>query len=169
MASRIANARLTHKNAFHAVSKEQFERAVAELDAGIPALQEHEILVGLRRIVALKGDAHTAFAPPENFRRYPLTLYWFGNDLRVLRTTVSYQRALGTRVVGVGGLSLAEVVARVNTLVPHENDQFVRYSNVGLITLSEMLQALKIVPDSQRTVPRRGHLQAGRRGTMEAG
>jgi hypothetical protein len=139
-----------HKNAFHTVSKEQFERAVAELDAAILALQEHEILVGLRRIVALIGDAHTALAPPENFHRYPLTLYWFGNDLRVLRTTASYKRALGARVVGVGGLGLAEMVARVNTLVPHENDQFVRYSDVSVMPLAEVLQALKIVPGLQR-------------------
>lgn len=139
-----------HKNAFHTVSKEQFERAVAELDAAIPSLQEHEILVGLRRIVAMIGDAHTALAPPTNFHRYPLTLYWFGNDLRVLRTTASYKRALGARVVGVGGLSLAEAIAKVNTLVPHENDQFVRYADVSLMPLAEVLQALKIVPDLQR-------------------
>jgi len=139
-----------HKNAFHTVSKEQFERAVAELDAAIPALQEHEILVGLRRIAAMIGDAHTALAPPINFHRYPLTLYWFGNDLRVLRTTGSYKRALGARVVGVGGLSLAEATDKVNTLVPHENDQFVRYSDVSILPLAEVLQALKIVPDLQR-------------------
>jgi len=138
-----------HKNAFHTVSKERFEHAVAELNAAIPSLQEHEILVGLRRIVALIGDAHTAVAPPENFHRFPVTLYWFGNDLRVIRTTAGYQRALGTRLVGVGELSLAEVVARVNTLVAHENDQFVRYADVSLMPLAEVLQALKIVPNLQ--------------------
>ena len=54
-----------HKNAFHTVSKEQFERAVAELDAAILSLQEHEILVSLRRITAMIGDAHTALAPQQ--------------------------------------------------------------------------------------------------------
>lgn len=139
-----------HKNAFHTVSKERFESAVAELDAAIPSLQEHQILVGLRRIVAMIGDAHTALAPPENFHRYPLTLYWFGSDLRVLRTTQRYRRALGARVVGVGTLPLAQVVARVDTLVPHENDQFVRYSDVSYMPLAEVLQALKVVPDLER-------------------
>ena len=136
-----------HKNAFHTVSKEQFERAVAELDAAIPSLREHEILVGLRRITALVGDAHTALAPAQSFNRYPLTLYWFGNDLRVLRTTADYKRALGTRVFGIGGLSLAEATARINTLVPRETGQFLRYSNVSLMPLAEVLHALKIAPD----------------------
>ena len=136
-----------HKNAFHTVSKEQFERAVAELYAAIPSLREHEILVGLRRITAMVGDAHTALAPAQTFNRYPLTLYWFGNDLRVLRTTADYKRALGARVVGIGGLSLSEATARVNTLVPRETGQFLRYSSVSLMSLAEVLHALKIAPD----------------------
>lgn len=51
-----------HKNAFHAVTREQFLRAVAALDAAIPSLQDHEIRLGLQRIVAMVGDAHTALA-----------------------------------------------------------------------------------------------------------
>ena len=139
-----------HKNAFHSVSKEQFERAVADLDTAIPSLQEHEILVGLRRIVAMVGDAHTALAPPRTFSPYPLTLHWFGNDLRVLRTTTEYKRALGTRVVGIGDLSLAEAAARINTIIPRESDQFLRYSNVSYMPLAEVLHALKIVPSVQQ-------------------
>lgn len=139
-----------HKNAFHTVSKGQFERAIAELDAAIPSLQEHEILVGLRRIIAMIGDAHTALAPPKTFNRYLLTLYWFGNDLRVLRTTAEYKRALGTRVVGVGRLTLAEAMALVNTLIPRENEQFLRYGNTSLLPFAEVLHALKIAPDLKR-------------------
>ena len=136
-----------HKNAFHTVSKEQFERAVAELDAAIPTLQEHEILVGLRRIAAMVGDAHTALAPQQGFNRYPLTLSWFGNDLRVLRTSADYKRALGARVVGIGALTLAEATSRINTLIPRETEQFLRYSNVSLMPYAEILHALKIAPE----------------------
>jgi hypothetical protein len=138
-----------HKNAFHTVSKDQFEQAVAAFDAAIPSLAEHEILVGLRRIVAMIGDAHTALAPPENFHRYPLTLYRFGGDVRVVRTTSNYKLALGARVVGVGSLSIAEATARVDTLIPHENDQFVRYSDVSMMPFAEVLQALGIVGNLQ--------------------
>ena len=68
-----------HKNAFHTVSREQFERAVAELSAAIPSLQDHEIQVGLMKIVAMVGDAHTELSGfGGTFRRFPLNLYWFG-------------------------------------------------------------------------------------------
>jgi hypothetical protein len=138
-----------HKNAFHTVSKDQFQQAVLALDAAIPSLAEHEILIGLRRIVAMVGDAHTALAPPENFHRYPLTLYRFGDNVRVVRTTSNYKTALGARVVGIGSLSIAEASAKIDTLVPHETDQFVRGSDVSLMPLAEVLHALKIVPDLQ--------------------
>ena len=138
-----------HKNAFHTVTKDQFERAIAEFGASLPTLQEHEIQIGLRRIVAMIGDAHTALAPPEGFHRYPLTLYWFGRDLRVIRTTSGYKAALGTRVVGIGSLIIVDARAKVDTLVPHESVQFVRYADVSLMPLAEVLHALRIVPDLQ--------------------
>jgi hypothetical protein len=69
--------------------------------------------------------------------------------VRVVRTTSNYKLALGARVVGVGSLSIAEATAKVATLVPHENDQFVRYSDVSFMPLAEVLQALRIVPDLQ--------------------
>lgn len=140
-----------HKNAFHTVTRDQFEKAVAALDVEIPSLEEHQILVGLRRIVAMVGDAHTALAPPQNFHRYPLTLYRFGDDLRVVRTTSNYKAALGARVVGIESLSIAEATAKVDTLVAHENDQFVRYSDVSLIPFAEVLQALGISRDRQHS------------------
>jgi hypothetical protein len=136
-----------HKNAFHTVSRADFEKAVAELNAAIPSLAEHEILVALRRVIAMVSDAHTSLEPAKNFDRYPLTLYWFGGDLRVLRTSAEYKQALGARVVGIGDLSLAEATTRINTLVAHENTQFVRYADVSLMPFAEILAALKIVPD----------------------
>ena len=137
-----------HKNAFHAVSRETFERAVAELDAAIPALQEFEIIVRLQQIIAMVGDAHTSLStfPPKTFRRYPLTLSWFGNDLRVTRTTTAYRPALGGRVLRIGDLSVAEASERVSHLVPHENDYWVRYVSVGSMTSPEVLFTLKILP-----------------------
>lgn len=74
-----------HKNLFHTVSREQFERAVAELDAAIPTLADYQIIVRMLQITAKVGDAHTYVHLPQTFKLYPLSLYWFGSDLRVVR------------------------------------------------------------------------------------
>lgn len=141
-----------HKNAFHTISREAFERAVTELDAAIPSLQEPEIIVRLQQIVAMVGDAHTTFStfPPKTFRRYPLSLVWFGNELRVTRTVAAYRRALGGRVLRVGGLSVEDVSAKVSRLVPQENDYWVRHVSPGYMTSPEVLFTLKILPALER-------------------
>ncbi|MGH7469280.1 MAG: hypothetical protein ACRENP_15105 [Longimicrobiales bacterium] len=98
---------------FHSVAREQFERAVRELDAAIPLLQDHQIVVRLRQITALVGDGHTGVHLPAHFQLLPIALYWFGNDLRVMAATRPYQRALGPRVVQIGGVGIDEVQARI--------------------------------------------------------
>ncbi len=141
-----------HKNAFHSVSRETFERAVAELDAAIPSLQEFEIIVRLQQILAMVGDAHTTFStfPPKTFRRYPLSLVWFGGDLRVTRTVAAYRRALGGRVVRIGESGVADASAKVSRLVPQENDYWARFVSPGYMTSPEVLFTLKILPGIER-------------------
>src|SRR5437899_2745433 len=48
-----------HKNAFHNISRQDFEKAVAELDAALPSLSPSGIVVGMLKITARIGDAHT--------------------------------------------------------------------------------------------------------------
>jgi hypothetical protein len=75
-----------HKNAFHTVSRDQFEKSVADLNARIPSLQSHEIVIGLIAIVASVSDAHTQLSGfGDRFHPFPLNVYWFGSELRVTR------------------------------------------------------------------------------------
>jgi hypothetical protein len=141
-----------HKNVFHTVSREAFERAVAELDAALSSLQEPEIIVRLQQIIAMVGDAHTSFStfPPKTFRRYPITLAWFGGDLRVTRTIGACRRALGARVLKIGEFNIADVNNKVSRLVPQENEYWVRFVGPGYITSPEVLFTLKILPGIER-------------------
>jgi hypothetical protein len=139
-----------HKNAFHTVTRERFAAAVAELDEAIPALRDDEIVVGLLQLIALVGDAVTEIAPPSSFHRYPLSFYWFGNELRVIRAAAPYARALGLRLLRVGEVDAAEAAARVSTLVAHENDNWVRSLGVSYLNTAEVLSALKIFSSPER-------------------
>src|SRR5215510_13208020 len=98
-----------HKNLYHATSREQFERAVAELDGAIPSLQDHQIIVRLQQIAATVGDGHTGVHIPPYFKRYPIGLYWFGRELRVIAAAREYQSSFGMRVVKIGALGIDEV------------------------------------------------------------
>ena len=139
-----------HKNLFHTTSREQFERAVAKLDAAIPTLQDHQIIVGMKQIAASIGDGHTGVHIPPDFRLYPLGLYWFGRELRVTAATREYQTAIGARVVKIGGLDINEVQRRVQSCFPtaeNENEWYVMSTSPFFIVRPEVLQALAVVPD----------------------
>ena len=91
-----------HMNLYHACRSQEFERAVAELDAAIPSLEDHQIVVRLQQIAARVGDGHTGVHLPLYFKLYPIAVYWFGGELRVTAATKAYERALGARVVQIG-------------------------------------------------------------------
>src|SRR4051812_7048466 len=57
-----------HKSLYHSVSREAFAAAIADLDARLPGLQRHEVIVGIMRIVAMVGDGHTNVSPLKDTR-----------------------------------------------------------------------------------------------------
>jgi len=142
-----------HKNLFHAISRTQFEKSVADLSAAIPSLSDHEIIVRLLQITGSVGDGHTGVHIPPTFKRYPLAVFWFGNDLRVAAATKEYERALGTRVVKIGDLSIDQVRARVATCFPsaeNENPWYEMSTGPAFILRPEILHALGIVSNLDR-------------------
>lgn len=140
-----------HKNAFHSVTREQFERAVAELDAQIPNLDDTKIAFGLSRIAAMIGDGHTRLNWHWSYQRVPLSLFWFGKELRVTRTVAAYRRALGARVVKIGGASVDEAFARAQPFVHQgENEWFVKSESAGFMEYPALLYAIGLAPDATR-------------------
>jgi hypothetical protein len=142
-----------HKNLYHATSREQFERAVAELDAAIPSLQYHQIIVRMHQIAATVGDGHTGVNLPPYFKRYPIRLYWFGRELRVIAAAREYQDSLGARVVKIGALSIDEAQSRILSCFPsaeNENEWYVMSTSPAFITVPEVLHALGIAPLLER-------------------
>jgi len=138
-----------HANAFHSVTREQFARAVAELDARIPQLQNSDIVMNVGRIVAMIGDGHTHLRWGRLYREVPLRLFWFGDQLRVTGASAKYRRAIGTRIVEVGGVPVNETYARDLPYIPQEESEgFVRSADADLSTYPAHLHALGLAPDT---------------------
>lgn len=95
-----------HPAAFHNLSEQDFNSAVADLDRRIPALSDQKLEVELIRLVASLGEGHSRVSPPGlpdpmsdvaqvtrfkdprlAFHRLPLQLYRFSDGLYVI-----YQR-----------------------------------------------------------------------------
>lgn len=139
-----------HKNLFHTMTREDFERSVARLDSAIPTLEPHQIVVRMKQITAKVGDGHTGLQIPNSFALYPIVVYWFGSELRVTAAMPEYRRAVGARIVGIGGLEIDEVERRIETTFPsaqNENPWYVLSTSTAHIARPEILHALGIVKD----------------------
>ena len=119
----------THVDAFHAVSREQWERRVAELDRELPVIDRNHFVAGLMRLVAAIGDGHTSLNPllPDNaplgFHGVGARLYAFSDGIFVRSSDPAHRDLVGARVVGVGGVPVEEAFRRVAETVSRDNDE----------------------------------------------
>ena len=135
-----------HKNAFHSVSRREFERAVTELDRAIPSLQDHEIIVGFRRILALIGDGHTnIFGWESSFHRYPFRFFRFSDGYYVTRATSEYNKLLGAHLVKIGNLDMDKAFEAVTTLLPKgEGEMYLWHYAPVYLSFAEVQHALRM-------------------------
>ena len=140
-----------HRNLFHAVPRERFGAAVRELDARIPSLARHQIIVEMARIVAMVGDGHTNLAPTRDpkvgFRTYPIRLYLFADGLAVRAASREHAGAVGAKVVRIGRVSADEAYAAVRELIGRDNEMGARFFAPHLLVMPEVLHALGLVED----------------------
>ena len=141
-----------HKNAFHNISKADYDSMVAKLAADLPSLTYYEVFVRMLQITAKIGDGHTYVHLPATFKRYPLVLYWYGRDLRVTRATADYKDAIATRVIAINGMPIDEVQKRVLSVCSQAENEWANMSNSpGYLLTPEVLNTLGIALDTEKT------------------
>jgi len=140
----------THKNVYHAISRENFAAMVSALDARIRTLARHEVIVEMAKIVASVGDGHTNIYPTRDakigFRTLPVALTFFGRDLYVRAAHESQRALVGARVLAIGDYTTADAYAAVRTTIGRDNEQGARYWAPILLGVPEVLHALRITP-----------------------
>lgn len=137
-----------HRDPFHFTNKAEFDQAVSDLRERIPSMQGYQVVVGLQHLAALIGDGHTFLDTSGLYQRFPLEVFWFGNDLRVIRAAPEYRQALGAKVIAIGSFPIGEVERRLQLLIPQgENQWHVLDSSAQQLMKVEPLAALGVLPD----------------------
>jgi len=116
---------------FPGISLADFNAKADDLSSRIPSLSDAEIRTGLQELVASIEDPHTDVGWPSNpspFRFLPLSFYWFDDGIYVTAAAAEYQNLLGGRLVSVGRTGIDEATRILTALVPHENEQWVKYT-----------------------------------------
>lgn len=141
-----------HINLFFTLPEDEFAERIDVLKAGIPTMEDYEILVALMRITAAIGDSHTMLSADRTgaFSRLPISLTWFSDGLYVTRTIPAYRDILGKRLTGIEGNDVYEVSRRVGEILPCDNASQLRLRAPGSMVIPEVLAALGLAagPDS---------------------
>lgn len=170
--------------AFHSVTREQFEAAVADLDRKIPELSDHEVELALVGLVARLGEGHSRISLPGlpdpmsdvadltpskdtrlAFHRLPVRLHWFSDGLFVVSATPEFRSLLGARVTEIGDSPVQKVLDAVTPLINRDNDMGRRYIAPDLVVVPEVLQVLHIIADDSRV--RLGLVAGGKEREVE--
>lgn len=145
-----------HKNLYHSVSREAFAAAVAELDARIPALQRHEVIVGLMRLAAMVGDGHTNVSPLKDkafgLKSLPVKLYLFEDGLFVRAARPDHAALVGAKLEAIGGVPVDEALRRVGEISPRDNAITPKMYAPILLAMPAIQHALKLAPTPDAAV-----------------
>jgi hypothetical protein len=154
-----------HRDPFTRTTRAAFDSAVAALDQRIPALRDHEVVVGMASLVAMLRDGHTRLTLPEDtalgwdrahtttppprdsslyFHHLPVRFALFSDGLFVTAATAEHRGLIGSRVVSIGGVAADAALQRVRGVVHADNEMGYRMVSPTRLAIPEVLHALGI-------------------------
>jgi len=97
----------------------------------------------------LIGDGHTCVETDGHYRRFPLELFWYGDQLRVVKAPTDNPRVLGAQLVAIGGVAVDEIDRRLEPLIAQgENAWYERARSADRLTRADVLVALGCLADN---------------------
>ncbi len=134
---------------FKKISKEAWDAKVEQLYNQIPDLADHEIRVGLTRMVSLFKYGHTQipFGTVAERGVLNVNLYHFEDGIFVEGVQKSDEKALGAKVLKVAGMPVAEALAAIKPVVPAENDSYFKGYGLRFLTVPAVLHAQGVLPN----------------------
>lgn len=116
-----------HVNPFETRSREAFEADLAAVKADLTQLDDDAVFFRLRQAVASLGNAHTNLwweRAADN--AYPFQVIPLADGFFVAAARPELADLIGCRLTAVGGVPIDEALKRVATVIPHENEHWVR-------------------------------------------
>lgn len=135
---------------FNPELKTQFLQETQKLKANLTNLSRNQIIMEFARMLALLNDGHTELSltgPGAHFNRFPLILYFFGHDLRIIGTTNQNTSVLGAKLIKIENHDVHDIVEKLKPYMNKDND--IEYITTApyLMVIPEVLEAIGIVSD----------------------
>lgn len=137
-----------HKNAFHFMTREQFESAVKQFDSDIPNLTSEQIYVRFIKLIAMVGDGHTSIEERGllGLGIYPVRYEILQDGLFIQSGAAEYSEIIGGKVIKIANHPAEEVLQKVKEISWGDslNEQSLKVEMSFLISCPKILQGLNI-------------------------
>ena len=112
-----------HVAPYHHVSEEKFRRETERVRRLVPGLSGPEAAVEFRRLAAMIGDGHTGVRLFMNLPRYPVSLVWLDDGLRIVEATAANRNLLGATVLAIEGVPAKEALEAMRPFTPADENE----------------------------------------------
>jgi tetratricopeptide (TPR) repeat protein len=155
-----------HRHPFDRLARADLDKAVAALREAIPGLDDHEIVVGMAKIVALLRDghsrltlpagpaadtqSHTPTAAPKKgvfFNALAVRFYLFSDGLHVQTAAPDRRDLVGARVVRIGKMTAEEALEAIRPAVHYDSEMWFKLVGPQYLRIPEILHACGVTAD----------------------
>jgi hypothetical protein len=140
-----------HKNLYFKITAAEWRARVERFKASLPDLNEDEFRVGMSRLVAAAGDAHTSLRPPMA-HAFPVMLFWFKEGIFLTNALPEHADVVYQKLAAVDGHPVAVVIEAFTEIISHENDAQVRYVLPQVLASAEALHGLRLIGNPEQAV-----------------
>jgi mRNA-degrading endonuclease toxin of MazEF toxin-antitoxin module len=148
----VATRFLRHDRSFSRAEQAAARTRLARLAASVSRRSDAQVMVELGRILALAGNAHTRLFLVRHrteVRRLPIRVWWFRDELRVVRATARHRDLLGCRIARIGSMTASAAAGRVRG-IKAGNATWQLYLSQYFLTSPDILAAVGVLADAER-------------------
>jgi len=139
----------THYDPYRHISRDEWNAEIARIQAAVPTMKDHEIVVALMQLMVRVGDGHTVVAAPRAgkymFHVLPLRVFDFKDGLYVIGGAPEYAKLIGKRLVRIGDTPAEKAMELAATTTQRDNPQQIRWLAPRYMMRIEVLNALGVV------------------------
>lgn len=137
-----------HYSLYARTSRESLHAAVDQLKARVGELEDHEIVVGIMKILAMVGDGHTVVVGYDDgrdaVRTFPIQFHSFDDGIYVLAAREEHRSIVGGKLLRVGNMPVEEAVRAVRPYCSVDNEMGVLSWTTFLLRVPEVLHTLRM-------------------------
>lgn len=140
---------------FKKTTVSEFDEKVGALRASIPNLEDHEVMVGLARLVASFEYGHTVLGYWEGkipLHELPIVLYQYDDGIFIQGVHRDYEELAGARLLEIEGMPVDRVLELMRPVIPAENEMFVKAYGIHYLTFPEFLHAQNILSENKLNI-----------------